>query len=42
MNTTLRIVAKGMYAGLTFAETWVYMSPGDILQIWLYRLEANG
>ena len=41
MNTTLRIVAKGLWAGLSFDEIWVYLSPGDILQIWLYRLEAN-
>ena len=38
MNTTLRIVAKGLFAGLSFPEIWIYMSPGMVMQIWLYRI----
>lgn len=41
-NKALPIIAKGLSCGLDYKTIMNAMTPGEVLQIWLYQIEARG
>lgn len=41
-NKALPIIAKGLACGIDYNTLMNAMTPGEVLQIWLYQIEARG
>lgn len=41
-NKALPIIAKGLACGIDYKTLMNAMTPGEVLQIWLYQIEARG
>lgn len=41
-NKALSVVSRGLSCGLDYETVMAAMSPGEIMQIWLYQLSAKG
>lgn len=41
-NKALPIIAKGLSCGLDYKTIMNAMTPGEVIQIWLYQIEARG
>ncbi len=37
----MRIIEKALYVGISYDRALYTMSPGDVIQLWLFRMERE-